>query len=211
MINNTNSIQEKKMIEYFKREVFNLIDKNLNVYYWLAGGSLTNYILGIPINDFDIYFNNRETLLKVLDYIIKNGGKINLETNNAYNINFKGKDFDLIKILFESPEQTIQAFDINVVCIALDSNLKMLYNDNFFEDMAYRQINIVKNDTYILSLKRLLKYTLKGFKIDDNTLNEYYLKLKNSYYNKPMYKKDENVTDEEYNKEEYEELNRREL
>lgn len=71
----------------------------------VTGGSIASMVLGEPVNDFDIYFKNKETVIKVAEYYINK-----IRNNTSYQValdrkiitNIRGIDEEVISIMVPS-------------------------------------------------------------------------------------------------------------
>jgi hypothetical protein len=96
-------------------------------------------------------------------------GSIYFESKNVVKINYKGYKFDLVKKLFNNPQECIDAFDFTICCVAVDKN-KTYINKTFFMDLAKRAL-VINTIPYPLStLWRMQKYIKKGHTICQNGL-----------------------------------------
>lgn len=111
-----------------------------------------------------IYFQDENNLLLAKKYFEDHEADIKFESDNAFNIRYNGRDFDLIKHFFEDPQDSINSFDFTVACVAVD-NQKVHYHDTFFIDLAKRALVINELPYPMSSLSRTQKYIKKGFTI----------------------------------------------
>lgn len=136
---------------------------NANITCWLAGGSIRDYFMGVPIKtDYDIFFPNEEEYNKTNSYFKNNNGVIKWESENGCKIKYKDRTYDLVKKYFPDPESTINAFDFTVSMFAVD-NKQIYFGESSFIDLAKRQL-IINKITYPAStLSRAFRYYKKGF------------------------------------------------
>ncbi|MEW6171294.1 MAG: hypothetical protein AB1472_07050 [Candidatus Omnitrophota bacterium] len=139
---------------------------------WVAGGAVRDYFsLGYITTDIDIYFPSDEEFQKGKIWFIDNGGEIKFENERLMVIYYKKHKFELIKMFFESPQQTIDQFDFTVCCGAISKD-SVFFHNTFFIDLAKKRL-VVNNLPYPLStLQRLQKYIKKGFTICNGGLLE---------------------------------------
>lgn len=163
-------IQFNNCVTFFRKIILEeLKDNNINGF--ICGGSVRDYFMGIPMKtDYDLFFPNEIEYNKAEAYFKKNECKIIFQNDNALKIKYKGKEFDLIKIYFENPEKAINAFDFTVSMLAVDYN-KVYHGTTTFIDLSKRQIifNVINYPTS--TVKRVLRYYTKGFRMcDEETL-----------------------------------------
>lgn len=137
--------------------------KDQNIKCWLAGGCVRDYFMGVTVKtDFDLFFPSEEEMKKTETYLLKKGAKMVWESENGAKFRYKGNTFDLVKHYFQSPKETINAFDFTISMLAVD-NEKVYYGETTFIDLAKRQLIINKIDYPASTLKRSYKYYQKGF------------------------------------------------
>lgn len=160
--------QFKQAINYFK---YLILDKLPSI-CWVAGGSCRDYFsLGYAKSDIDIYFPNSSELEKAKKWFLDNKGEIKFENNRLIVFHYEKYKFELIKIYFSSPEETIEQFDFTVCCCAVDK-VKIYYHDTFFIDLAKKRLVINKLLFPLSTLQRLQKYIIKGYLICNGGLLE---------------------------------------
>ncbi len=97
---------------------------------YVTGGSIASMLLGEKVNDFDIYFKDKETLVKVCEYYITQFKKNNPDNNvemkvrDSKEVNLNGVEEDVVDIFVRSSgvaESTIQKA-INIDDLLADIN-----------------------------------------------------------------------------------------
>ena len=85
---------ENKIIKQIKTKFTDqeLYQKLKNLDGVIAGGAITSIVSGRKINDFDIYFKNKEQCKKAIDYLI-NHKDWNTVANTDNAVTFKRTDF----------------------------------------------------------------------------------------------------------------------
>jgi hypothetical protein len=156
------NLQFKNAVEKFNEIILNELTKeSINV--WVAGGSIRDYFMGIPVKtDFDLFFPNEDAHTKAFAYFLNNNATVKWESDNGIKLSYKNKTFDLIKKYFVTPEDTINAFDFTVSMFAID-NMKVYYGETSFIDLSKRQLMINKITFPISTLSRAFRYYKKGF------------------------------------------------
>ena len=154
-------------IEFFKNLILNDLSK-LNINYWIAGGSIKDYLMkGYISNDIDIYFSNREDFQKVSDSLINPFGELKeviFENKNCKKIKYKNLTLDLIKIHSISPEVCISNFDFTICSVALTEN-KFYHHKNFYNDLKNKKLRSINPNPETI-IQRIDKYSKLGFKMD---------------------------------------------
>jgi hypothetical protein len=127
--------------------------KEGGVICWIAGGALRDYFLP-----------NQENYDRAAAYFKGKEAKVIWESDNGMKVRYKRRIYDLIKIHFAGPQETIDSFDFTACQLACDGN-KMFVGPTTFMDLAKRQL-MINNITYPPStLSRAFKYHHKGFSI----------------------------------------------
>lgn len=148
----------------------NLFFKHLvGVNVWIAGGALRDWFETgqMTESDVDFFSNSRADLCKTL-LMLRKKYKF-----RPYHINKRvikgwvsiGKNnikIDLIKILFETPEHTIDQFDFTVCCFAVDKN-KVTYHQSAPFDLLHKRLVINNLPFPVSTLQRIQKYLKKGY------------------------------------------------
>ncbi|GIU69849.1 MAG: hypothetical protein KatS3mg002_1085 [Candidatus Woesearchaeota archaeon] len=143
---------------------------------FIAGGAIRSIFANEEINDFDIYFEDKENYYNVVNYLDKRGigGVI---SSNAYNFKINNRKYQLIhhSKMIGNPEYILSHFDFTVCMGAYSFKDKtVIYSERFLLDLAKRELVYNKNTLFpISSLVRTKKYLKRGYNI--NTLE--YLKI----------------------------------
>jgi hypothetical protein len=177
----------KSAFNFFDKLIFENITTDIK--FWIAGGSLRDYFSIGKINeesDIDIYFAS-EADFHLLDMYFQSlcskdnfnfgirigfdqDAKFVLETSNSKNYIVNNIKFQLIKYAYyANPKSTLENFDFTVCRCAIDKT-NLYYDDEFFIDLARKEINIKHNHNAIGELKRLQKYIKKGYTASDQCL-----------------------------------------
>lgn len=172
-------IQFDNAVDRFKKVILEET-QTAGITCWLAGGSLCDYFMGIPVkNDYDLFFPNQEEFDKAKTYLLNLQGTILWESNNGCKIKYKDRAFDLVKKFFQTPEDTIAAFDFTASMIAVDFT-HVCYGETTFIDIAKRQLMVNKITYPASSLSRAFKYVRKGFFICNGEIKKIYDAIQNS-------------------------------
>jgi hypothetical protein len=157
-------IQFDNAVEKFNEIVLKELYEN-DIKCWIAGGSLRDYFMGIPLNtDFDIFFPDQTQYEKAKKYFEDKKADVKWESENGMKVVYEKHTFDLIKIFFPSPMDTINNFDFTVSMFAVDKE-KVYHGETSFIDLSKRQLMFNKILYPASSLSRSFRYLTKGFKI----------------------------------------------
>lgn len=152
---------------------------------WAAGGCVRDYFsIGRISADIDLYFPTDEEFEKCKNYFLhtdfievdeaQDDGSVKkvkqekplatllFQNDNVIKVKYKGRKFDIIKKLFDSPQATIDAFDFTVCCGAVDS-VNVYTHETFFIDLAKKQLMINKLPYPLSTLSRMQRYVQKGY------------------------------------------------
>lgn len=164
-----NDIRFKNCVEKFRKVILNeLLEEEIQC--WVAGGSVRDYFMGIPIKtDIDIFFPDKNNYDKASNYFKKNNAIIKWESDKGMKILYKNKTFDIIKMFFKNPKETINAFDFTVSMFAVDKD-NVYYDDMSFIDLSKRQLMINKITFPESTTSRMNRYLKKGFNICNGEL-----------------------------------------
>lgn len=131
---------------------------------WVAGGSVRDYFMGIPIRtDYDLFFHDEDEYNLAKSHFLENNGEIKWESKNGCKIRYNDRLYDLVKKTFyKNPQEAIDSFDFTVSMFAVDTE-KVYFGETSFIDLAKRQL-IINKITYPAStLSRAFRYYKKGF------------------------------------------------
>ncbi|ENK1244770.1 hypothetical protein AB2063_002983 [Clostridium botulinum] len=78
---NIKSVLSKKFNEFCESIEDEKVKRAVRSHSIITGGCITSMLLGEEIHDFDIYFTNKETCLKVAKYYVKQFNKTHKDTN----------------------------------------------------------------------------------------------------------------------------------
>ena len=139
----------------------------MNSDVFIAGGACRAAFAGEQISDLDIYFKNGESFTKfkakIEEYykpLFTSDNAISYETDNKLK-------FQLIKKIFDYPENVMAQFDFTICMCSYTPALDLIQmHDNFMEHVAGRMLVFNPDAKYpINSLFRAHKFIKKGYKI----------------------------------------------
>ena len=156
-------IQFQNCIDHFSKTILKELEPICKT--WVAGGAVRDYFsIGYTTSDIDLYFPNAKEMNKCYTYLLEQGAKKAFENEKVYKMKYKGKEFDVIKTFFQSPEEAIKAFDFTVCCGAVDLT-KVYTNPMFFVDLAKKQLMINSLPFPISTMWRMQKYIMNGYRM----------------------------------------------
>lgn len=181
------TVTKKDIYEWekvFYKRLKNYIPSNVNCF--IAGGSVLTYILygnELLIRDYDIFVPDKETFDIIDAHLTSLKGKDDFQNDHTKHFSFGHIEIDLIKQTFPTMTTLFNQFDIDLCRVGFE----VTTNQNFFfkKEPSFKRIflRILKMPNLhqidfkadgIKLLKRLLKYSAKGFKIEYNTLMQFY-------------------------------------
>lgn len=145
----------------------------------LAGGAITSIFSGAEVNDYDLYFTDKEGLSRLItqvfgvseedyisqfDLIAKFATDRSMLCIDKYN---KNKLQFIHYKIFNDAHDIFNSFDFEHVMGAFDfATEEFVFHENFFKSLAQRNIVFNPNTDFpIVSMMRTNKYKERGFKI----------------------------------------------
>jgi tRNA nucleotidyltransferase/poly(A) polymerase len=160
--------------ENLKKIKFEVLS-NFNSDCWIAGGAITDFILGRKIRDIDVFFPSEKDALKAKNKLTSIGGKMTFEYPQGFNVKYRGTHYDLA-FVGATAQETIDRFDYTVCAIAVDKNKKFIHHEDYFNHLEKMELHYIGNHPnkfYLNKAKRLLKYFDKGFSLDQDNLEKW--------------------------------------
>jgi len=156
-------IQLTNAVEWAKRIILSELKEQADVTCWLGGGCIRDYFSSKPISsDYDIFFPNETEYDKAKKYFIDQNCDVVWDGDNGTKLKYNNKTFDLVKIYFDNPQVSIDAFDFTISMFAIDTE-NVYYGESSFIDLVKKQLMINKITYPASTLKRALKYHKKGY------------------------------------------------
>lgn len=162
------------MYKFEERKLLNLIDEELLEVFTeekciIAGGAITSLFTRGEINDIDVYFRSKESLVRSLEYILDNAAihaftdKATLFTRHQSEVPIQFIHFKY----FKDAKEIFDTFDFTVCMGAYDFGAEeFIFDERFFKHNSQRMLNFNHNTAYpIVSALRLQKYENKGYTI----------------------------------------------
>jgi hypothetical protein len=145
--------------------------------FWIAGGAIRDFFAGQKPRDFDLFCRSAEDLAAV-QWGLEGIANTKLIDNDKL-VRFKLGDLeiDLVKRYYAGPQDCIDHFDFTVCAAALEFTMgqepefsRLHYHVNFFRDLATRRLMLLSLPEPLDTVRRVIKYTKKGFTICNNEL-----------------------------------------
>lgn len=154
--------QLKDCVNYFSRLILSDIPSSC----WIAGGALRDYFsLGYCASDIDVFFPSVNEFQKANNFFETKGLKPTFQNDRVTNYIWKKHKIQLITgHYFQSPEDTINAFDFTVACCAVDRE-RVYHHASFFIDLARKRLVINQLPYPLSTLQRMQKYIKYGYTI----------------------------------------------
>lgn len=152
--------------------------QNNSIKCWIAGGAVRDYFMDKKVqSDYDIFFPNQSEFLKAKKYFINNGAEVKWESENGMKVIYNNNIYDLVKVYYNNPQETIDSFDFTVCMFAVDTR-KVYYGESSFEDLKKKELIIHKITYAESSLKRAFRYYKRGFTMTVKEISKLYLDIK---------------------------------
>lgn len=169
---------EKARLKWLLDDQYEVLKKSRAI---LAGGCVTSLFTNVEINDFDLYFRDKEGLsTQIAGMFSQEYGYYQLHhlTNKALMYIARGSDNPCQLIVFDffkDAHAVFDRFDFTVNMAAFDFETEeFVFHEDFWKDLSARRINInPKTDYPIITSLRVDKYKQKGYTIS----KAQYLKL----------------------------------
>lgn len=151
---------------------YNLYNRFKKYKCFLAGGAVNSLFTGNKVNDFDIYFRSKES---IVDFIrdFRRGIYVAMVSDKAVTIMNDGKTIQLIFFdYFENAEEIFKNFDFTVCMGAFDfESEEFVLDESFLLDNVRKRLIFNSHTRYpIVSLIRTEKYRQKGYEISKNEM-----------------------------------------
>jgi hypothetical protein len=158
-------------------------DKFLGEGVWLAGGALRQLIdMDEKIADFDMFFSDKiklhETIMKIEDRKILSESEFELvfQCPEGKLRTYKNKLNMKIQLVSENfykdPEELLSRFDIRASRFAYDGKTLYYYHSSV-RDVKKKEINFHALDFPNATMKRVSKYSAKGYKLTSKAAEKF--------------------------------------
>lgn len=162
------------MYEFEKKKLLNSINEDIlkllkNEQCIIAGGSITSLFTRNEINDIDIYFRNKESLINALKEI-KEQATIMAFTDKATMFVKDRSEYAYQFIhfkFFDNPQEIFDTFDFTVCMGAYDFKTEeFIFHSSFLAHNSQRLLKVNEKTAYpIVTSLRVQKYLDKGYTI----------------------------------------------
>ena len=142
---------------------------------WIAGGAITDLLLGRKIKDIDVFFPTEKALIKGKNKLKSIGGRLMFEYPSGFCMKYRGMSYDL-SFLGDDPQSTIDQFDYTCCAIAVGKDKKFVYHDDYYKHLESKELHYIGNHPnkfYLNKAKRLLRMFDKGFTLDEENLEKW--------------------------------------
>lgn len=155
--------QLQKAITWAKKLILDdLAEAEIKV--WMAGGALRSFFAADEkAADIDLFFPTNEDREKAVKWFKDKKATETFKSDTVTKFRYKKLNFDVVRMLFPTPEDTIDHFDFTVACCAVDTEA-IYHHDTFFIDLAGKRLVVHALPFPVSSLRRLHKYVQRGYK-----------------------------------------------
>ena len=158
------------VLETFKNTLSSHISAMKGHNVMVAGGVFTSAFSKSQVNDIDCYFRSERDLINFVAYLAEDHGYLRCTSFTDKSLTFVYDDIQLQLIYFkyfEDLHHVFKSFDYTINMCGWDSSTdKLVYNENFFPDLAARRLSFNKDTDYpLVSALRIQKYVSRGFSI----------------------------------------------
>jgi len=154
---------DQEIIDYFSDLILDEL-KEFNC--WVAGGAVLSYIDNRPINDFDIYFTNKEDRRKCFDYLKAKEGIVTVNNDIIIRMLYNNKTLELTTNYYESPQHCVDDYDYSVCGIGVDCE-KVYKVDNFYDGWRNKLLVLNNIQNPVKNLIRMQKYLRRGYRMTE--------------------------------------------
>lgn len=148
---------------------------------WIAGGAITSVYTHSNINDYDLYFEKRSDVEKIMPYLL-DYSTISFVSDKAITFNISGQIYQIIYYNeFKSSNDIFRDFDFTINNGAFNLKTFQFELGNRFEySLKDREVRFNFNTKYpILSACRIDKYERKGFRFNKLTKMQIFATIAN--------------------------------
>ena len=135
---------------------------------WLAGGALRTLIDHDDIiNDYDLFFQNAESLIAVKSKLLTAGFDCIYECPNGYLFTYRKNSVKIQLICektYQNIEELLDSFDFTATCAATDGEF-VYYSSAFVKDVKKKELRLANLVYPVATLKRIVKYAARGYTI----------------------------------------------
>jgi hypothetical protein len=159
--------------QFEKNKLYNILGERLVSLLkmhkcYVAGGTITSLFCNREINDVDIYFRSKESLVQFLCDVWESRKYILSHTKKATLLNYDDLDIQLVHFnYYPSPGDIFKTFDFTACMGAFDFDTEeFLLHEDFLKHNSQRILVFNSKTAFpIVSLLRVDKYKQKGYAI----------------------------------------------
>lgn len=192
---------------HFKNTYFKIFEGS-GLYFWIASGSVRDFLAGEKPKDIDFFFPTPEKRDEASEFLVSKGfkkiqNKFKWELggehekfqgdNIVYDIGVWGGASDP-PCLAETPQECIEWFCYTAEMVAIDSNSEFYSYPSAVEDICQKKlvrnpVNRIEDLYPKYNVERLLKYLKNGYTIDDKNLLRWAEDQQNTFEHKEKFYK----------------------
>lgn len=158
--------EKKKLLSFINDDVLEILKEEECI---IAGGCITSLFTRRDINDIDIYFRSKKSLISALRKLddectwMAHTDKATLFVKNSSKYAYQFIHFKF----FEQPSEIFNTFDFSVCTGAYDFKINdFVFDERFFQHNSQKILKFNENTAYpIVSALRVQKYIDKGYSI----------------------------------------------
>lgn len=157
--------EKKKLLNSINKEVLEILESEKCI---IAGGCITSLFTRNEINDIDIYFRSKESLIRALKEIKSNSNIVAFTDKATMFTIGEGYAYQFIHFnFFNNAQEIFDTFDFTVCMGAYDfSTNEFIFDSNFLTHNSQRLLKINEKTAYpIVTALRVQKYISKGYTI----------------------------------------------
>lgn len=133
---------------------------------WLAGGAIRCVFSGETIQDFDLFFRNRDYFKGVKNRLERLNAKLIFQCpqGELHTYMIDGMKIQLIvKKFYSTAVDLIDSFDFTICQFAYDGKVIETY-ENCLQHLVKKELHINKIEYPIATINRMVKYAKRGYK-----------------------------------------------
>ncbi len=148
-----------------------VINNCLHLGAWLAGGAVRSIFDSTPIQDYDLYFKDKNSAMHVEKYLQDIKAKIIFQcpVGELTTYQIGNCKIQCIKLFYPtSIENLFNEFDFSICQFAYDG-IQLYFTKQAIKDAKKKRLSLVKITKPISTMVRLNKYIAKGYYVPDST------------------------------------------
>ena len=142
-------------------------------YFYFGGGCLRDILHGKKPNDYDIFTTSLEDANKLINVLEDLHFQEIYRTENSVKLFLLNSQVDVSTEFFTQPldKNRDKGYDFTINCIAMDSDYKLYYHENFFEHLSDLSLVRVNTSPPLLEL-RYIKFLSDNYYADYTPLDK---------------------------------------